>query len=1297
MNSICRFLRPGPSLLAKRNAPKHASHTLLRNPLRWVFAFLLFALSVSCGLAQSTGQGSISGTVTDSAGAVIQDAQVKIVNSATNVAFDSASNGRGYFEVDNLNPGVYTIEITVAGFERMVRQGITLSTGARLNIQFGLKPGQATETITVTADASLLNTESGSAGQVLTTRQIQTLPVSGSNPAWLINMAPGVQSSYSQVYSLNGTLNWNGVSHFGANGVTYDNEYSLDGAPNMQGRNNGINPTPDELGEMKMDITGYDASVGHTMGVSVTQTTRSGANQFHGSVRESYSDLRWAAMSHFQGLTYKYEEAISGCNGSHSSATCLELENQYGWPGVHENNGAASLGGPVLIPRVFNGRNKLFFFVSILDDVYAGSGSGTISIPTVRERSGDFSDLPTQTTNLPAEWQAGGMCSAYPYYGQYQVYDPFSVSLDAKGVPRRKPFCGNVLPSNRLTNSAMTKIYNQLLPTPTATSPLGSNYTYTTTKPQTYRTYTGRGDYALSESDHLFIRYTRADYTNSTSGFTAGNVDQQAGPRWIDTAALGWSHIFNTKTSLDVTIGGNNYRTHCCYYPGYDQYQPTSIGLPSYASTYAGSPSTLPILSVSSYQQIGQADNSTQIFRALAFRGNLTRVQGSHTIRAGGEFRIQHVAQGAQGNLAGTYSFNNSYTQENNGSDSTYTQSNWGLSYASFLMGVQSTASVGYTPPYSISSPYYGFYAGDTWRVTPKLTVVPGIRFEYEAGVTEAQNRQIVGWDFNAALPIASAANTAYQAVLAGVNTTQLAALPTSLSIQGGPLYAGANGASNRNWKDSYRVLPRVAAAYQLNHQTVLRVGYGLFFDTLNAEMASLNQGGYSASTSVPSSTVFGTNFVPGGSPLVTDPFPANATGQRFTQPVGNAAGAMYYAGSSATVNDHDLLPARQQRGQIGVQRQFGEATMLEVDYIAALTTNITLGQNYTYAPPQFYSAGLQPNTASNSLLTQQVTNPFALANFSSLSGSNAAAYQLMSLNSFFTQAKTSLSSLVHLNPQMTGLTINRSIGETKFQELLVHATRRMSHGLSLMGSVQFSHQMDRDYFANAFDPSPSWEYSNTSVPVRVTTEGVYDLPFGKGHRFAPSGWQSAILGGFQFDALYEAQPGQLISFGNLFYVGDIKASNIKISHPTYVNNLTTGGYNYVQWLNPGNVVATPYTTTSATGITTTSCTYTGTGFVTNPTCQPTGYNLRAFPTRLKGVRQMGLNGASMNLQKSFRIREGVGFSARFESYNVFNHQVLNAPNTSVTNSQFGQVTAQSTGQGNGNARWINISGRLQF
>jgi hypothetical protein len=227
----------------------------------------------------------------------------------------------------------------------------------------------------------------------------------------------------------------------------------------------------------------------------------------------------------------------------------------------------------------------------------------------------------------------------------------------------------------------------------------------------------------------------------------------------------------------------------------------------------------------------------------------------------------------------------------------------------------------------------------------------------------------------------------------------------------------------------------------------------------------------------------------------------------------------------------------------------------------------------------------------------------------------------------------------------MSGLSLWRSIGLLHFNEFQANLTKRYANGLTVFAALQLNAQHDADYFANPYDTAPTWEPSNNSMPYRITGEGLYELPLGKGKAFAKAGIASTLLGGFQLGGSYERQPGPLLQFGNLFYLGT-PSSKIKLKHPVYVNNLGNGS------------------------------TYTGTGFVTNPSCQPNGYNARVFPQRVDGLRQQATDTIQASLQRNFHITEQFNFKARCEAYNLLNRQVLAAPITTPTSSNFGQVVA---------------------
>jgi len=1317
-------------------------------------AFAVLLCFPSDALAQ-TGQGIISGIVADPSGASIPHAAVAVRNTATNVIIKVTSNDTGYYEVRNLNPGNYEVSTTASGFEKTVDTGIVLEADGHPSINATLKIGNSNTTVTVNGDNPLIDTQSVSIGQVLTSEEMSALP-NGQAPIWLAMLAPGVQSNYAQNYQLGGAdPSWNGSGpQFGSFGRIGANEFSLDGAPNMgPQRAQAINLSSEELGQTSVNITQYDPSVGHTYGISLTQTTKAGTNDLHGGIRYRRYDLRYFAMQHFQRVNYDYARAQNGCSATPSSEACQTVQNEFGYPGGHLNYGDAGLGGPVFIPKLFNGRDRLFFFVGVMIESPINANSNTISVPSAQERTGNFGDLTagvplnsafsganlTTAENLfSAAGCVGpdGTAKTANYYGQYQVWNPYSVTM-LNNHPSRQPFCNNTIPTNMISTLPVVQMVNSAEPNPNFGSPTGQDYIFEAGGHNTYREVTNRYDYAASNADKIFFRWTRAHYTLYNTTYMADNFGHYFQNRWITTGAVGWSHILSPKTALDVTVGATQWTGYGFTYPGLQSYKPSQLGLPSYVDQYAGQFAQFPLMTISGVQQIGGTYYANSHYRTLAVRANVTSVRGTSTWRAGGEWRQQNVAgagPSANNNSAGPsgqYTFDDTYTSQNDTTNSNginFPATSTGLGYAAFLLGVQTTATAQLAPPTSVSNPYYAFFLGDTWRVSRKLTLVPGVRYEFEYGPTEKHNQMVVGWDPTAPLTMAAIANTAYQATLAAAQTQLTAAqlaianMPAHLNIEGGPIYAGVNGASRRQWINNWRILPRFGAAYAVNPTTVIRAGVGLYYDTLDAlnESGTLNTGGYTATTTTNSSNVYGTDFVPGVSPL-SNPFPSS-DGTNFAPATGSALGSDQFAGSSSTnlgIYDHNRVPARSERVQASIEHQFGRTTMVQVAYVGSRTTHITLDGNgnnthsdtsgyitATATPASYFTGGTEPNSAASSVLGTKVANPFYIGNFSSLQQSDPAYYSILSKSSYATSPLIAIANLIRPYPQMANLNLYEPIGSSQFQEFQANVSKRMGSGLVLNVSYQKNLQKDRDYFYNPYDTHPSVESSLISPPWRLTSTWVYTLPFGRTQRFARDGWKSEIFGGFRWSGSFEANPGTLLTFtgnaspdgnGDVFYIGD--PNSIRIRRKVQYN--TSGATPTINGFNLKSVTVTQSNTTPVgSSYSYSSCSYSGTGWVsyyspvvgnTSPgaasSCYPNAYNLRAFPIHVENVRSQGLANWNMNLGRTLNPAQRFKVELRADLYNAFNHQrvaMVGGGQMNPTNAQFGQVTSD-----NGNGREI--------
>jgi hypothetical protein len=236
----------------------------------------------------------------------------------------------------------------------------------------------------------------------------------------------------------------------------------------------------EELGQTSANITQFDAAVGHTYGISLNQTTRAGTNDLHGGIRYRRYDLRWFAMQHIQGVTYQARMTANNCAANPTSAACQLAQEQLGWPGTNLNYGDAGIGGPVFIPKLFDGRNRLFFFVGVTDSAPNNASSNTIAVPRGLEKTGNFSDLgpgAVPTGAVATLFRAAGCPAGTPFYGQYQIYNPYSVTM-VNGHPSRLPFCGNIIPANLISRLPVVQTVNSYLPDPNSSSTTGNNFIY---------------------------------------------------------------------------------------------------------------------------------------------------------------------------------------------------------------------------------------------------------------------------------------------------------------------------------------------------------------------------------------------------------------------------------------------------------------------------------------------------------------------------------------------------------------------------------------------------------------------------------------------------------------------------------------------------------------------------------------------------------------------------------------------------------------------------------------------------
>lgn len=1205
--------------------------------LLWIATLL-----VGMALAQET-RSVIHGRVLDPQGTPIPGAKVVVTNTDTNTSSALTTNDTGYYEAPLLLPGAYQVQVEAQGFRTAIRKGIVLTVATRAEVEMRLELGSLSESVTVVADAPLLDTSSTSSGRVVDQRTQAGLPLSSSNITLFARMAPGVQSN-GEVRVI-GPGDQASTSDYKIAGGVGGNEWSIDGGSNTGGggRRVGYVAHSDEISEIKVETNNFDAAIGHTSGMVVSMMSRSGNNRIHGGASNIHEQTRWNATPFF--TRQLYYRNIAAAEAAGNTALANQLRDTPKQLSGRRNHYSAFVGGPIVIPKVIDGRDKLFFFFSYVGFrrlIPPNPINFNHTFPTMMNREGDFSDLLAVDAT------------------RYQLYDPLSVRQDPARPNNfiRTPIAGNIIPRARIINPAYD-FYNKTMPVPNNNpgprqEPL-NNYLGTAipwTSP--YEAYTNRIDYRLNDSHRFFGRWTYDDYYLDALDWTYQTVPQlmtQRDRRHNIAAVVDWVWTHGANTVIDVAASGNQYISPTKP-PVIMNYKPSDVGFPKYVDDRAGDLHILPTMNFDGYNSIGRNVPIINRVRSQAFRADGTHIRGVHTFRFGVDRREHFQVNGLGGNTSGNYNFSNFYTRRND--DLLTPAGSLGHSWAAFMMGLPTAMTIAANDSFIIRSPYWGWYGQDNWRVTPKLNLNIGLRVEYEGGPTERYDRWIGYFDPNARLPISAGAQTAYAA-------SPIPELPASgFQIRGGSVYPGANGAPRRVRRNELMWLPRAAAAYQIDKKTVIRAGFGMFFDTLNAAIETPNQLGFTRTTSTNITDDFGVNWRVGdparGITPLRDPFPVRSDGTRFDEPTRAGLGSMAVVGRGFTYGDFETRRARQRRWRAGIQRQIGANTVIEAAYSGSYSDRVYVTRDLNPLPEQYFASGTTRNDAIANNLNSNVRNPFLLSNFASLRTSDPVVYQDMSTQGFYTSPTIRKNQLLRPYPAMGGLAQrNAPYGNVKTHDLQLTFERRLAKGFLIYATYTRLSNQDRDIYLNEFDPLPSWRESNNGRPHRIVFNGIWELPFGPRRALLNQGLLSHIVGGWQIGVAWEAQPGPLLDFGNLFYYGDLA-------------NINTGTRTFDRWFNLD-------------------------GFERAAARAPAAFHRRVFPTRIDGLRADHTNAWNSNVMRDFHVTERATFQLRLEALNMFNRTQFGAPVTNPIATNFGSVIVASQT----NKRFLQVTARLTF
>jgi hypothetical protein len=1042
----------------------------------------LLAVLLHSTLVAQEFRGTISGAVLDAQSSLIPKARIQAMEMRTGARSVVVSDNAGRYVIPFLAPGTYQITATAAGFKRFVQDNFILETSAQPVLDIHLEVGDVSQSVSISAEAPLIETANGSVAEPITARQVEDMPLSGRTPYILGNLAIGVThvaSGSSAVGDLkanpwdnspNGTF-----SSAGAPGG--QNELLVDGVPN-QSYQLGIayNPPVDAVQEVQMQVFSADAAYGHTGGGTNNQITKSGTNQFHGTA------YWFNQATPLQATPFFINKA------GQTKATAVL--NQYG----------LTAGGPVLLPKVVDGRNRLFWFVAWEGLHQPSASANTTTVPTTAEKGGDFSAL----------------LKVGP---QYQIYDP-STGVVSGSTVARQPFANNIIPANRL--NPIAQAYMQYWPAPntTGTSAGLNNFVSDPITHRVFRNNFGRLDFNMNERQKFFGDIRSTEYASTGDSNYFNNIASgDNGPfRTNWGATIDSVHTFSPTLVMDVRVNWSrfveDYRNPSA---GFD---PTTLGYPQYIKN-SSEALQMPSLSFNNYANLGNRyfwyhnpSDSFQIF------GDLVKVIGNHSMKFGGDVREYRMSYFVTGNSTGNFTFGSSWT---NGPFSNSASSPSGQDFAAFLIGLPNSGSYDLNTYASMRSRYMALYYQDDWRVRRNLTINLGIRFEHETPASERYGRTVSGFDTTTPSPVAAAAIAAYA-------KNPIPQIPASqFQVPGGLTFASPSN-PNAYQMSSHLFSPRIGFAWTpkaLGSKTVVRGGLGVFVFPVgimggptpsSTYPDPINQEGFSQTTQM---VVTNNNYLTPAATL-SNPFPNGIIPLNSSAPgLGTFLGQSVLFASPQIRNPYSI------RWNFGIQRQLSPNTVVQVVYIGNHSLHLPITTQLNGVPLQYLATGLVRNNTIINNLSSTVANPFAglLPNSTSLNGSTIALQQLLLPFPQFPSG---------------GVTeqYNNS-GSSYYQSLNIGLRKRASHGLTIISNFAWASLISRQSYLNTFDPAPQKTASPDSRPYNFVNAVSYRLPIGRDQLLhVESRWANALIGGWVLNGVYSLESGAPLSWGNVIYYG---------------------------------------------------------------------------------------------------------------------------------------------------------------
>ena len=1144
----------------------------------WVAASILAVLMLApFNSSAQDPRGTILGRVTDASGAAVPGAEVRATNENTGVSAAARTNDAGNFVMPYLLSGNYSLTCELSGFKKWLRGGIQIRINDSVEVNIDLQVGQTTETIEVKDTTPLLSTAEASLGQVIDERRVLELPQFAGNAMDLVHLAPGVINATDMRLRKAGFNS--APSQFSTDGGgSNQNEFTIDGVSNTYSDGTAprvaFSPPQFAISEFKIQTTTFDAALGHTMGSTVNVSIKSGTNQLHGEMHEWFRHSALDAPTIFQNRS---GQKIS-----------IYQDNRYG----------ASAGAPVYIPKLYNGKNRTFWFFAWEANKFGNPDSGgniTSSVPTEKMHHGDLSEYLALGTT-------------------YQIYDPRSTRIEGARYVRT-PIPNNVIPQSQLDPVGVNFINLYPLPNQPGTRDFGNNFYRSGKALEDYWAVITRFDHAFNENHRMFLRLHRdfwqedknRAFNNDVSGVILNRNNK--GIAFDDVYVINPTLLFNFRYGLTYQDFPERRVSQ-----GYDL---SKLGLSQQLISLVAMKDKATIPNVTGLAGISniadwESGDGVTASTTNSFVGNFTKLRGNHTLRFGPEFRVYREARNRyQSMLSPRYSFAATYTKAND----TAAAPARGGELAAMLMGIPA-GNMGISDSYVEQDKYTALYFADDWKITKKLTVNLGVRYEYESPMTERFNRAALHFAGNTPNPLNDTARAAY------AKSGPIPELPLDkFQAMGGLTFANVAPNGRAYWTgEKLNFQPRIGFAYTLRPKTIVRGGYGIFKASIGVNYTNTDQTGFSQLTQVVVTRDNGLTYV------ATN---ANPLPDGLTTPLGAKGGLLTNIGQGINFFLENRKQPYAQRWSFGVQQELPLKVMIEASYVGNRNTRLNINRELSYTPAQYLSTSLVRDQATIDFLGKTTPNPY------------------FGLNPIYGSTITRANLLRPYNEFSSVQIVGDPAGYSWYHSLQTRIERRFGSGWTMQASYTWSKTMEAREFLNSSDPMPSEVIADLDRTHRLVGSGIWEMPFGHKRKWGAS-WHPAlnfIAGGWQLSGLYQHQSGAPLGFGNRIFNGDLH--NIVL--PNDQRSVD-------HWFTPAAQA----------------------GFETSSAKQ-LGSNIRTFPLRFSAVHGPNQDKWDFAFLKSFRATERLEAQFRAETFNALNHPNLRNPNTDPTSGSWGVISNQET------------------